>query len=223
MSWVCSSTSIPLVGAAERSRLTKSSAACWHHDAGNVRQHVGEISILPMPSHDRSLTGLIAFAGLGAINAFAPSVLEIVGEKLAAALTKARAPRICDGPRRNGHRPDGAGLRGRFLTGFMRGLSNAKEGEPSQDVDLRDRCGAERRDSSGNEGPVRGGLLRQARLRDRLVEGGVPRRAVASRLPRGRRARSICRSSELPKPRSNIASSPQSSEPPYSCISRRSI
>jgi CHAT domain/Inner membrane component of T3SS, cytoplasmic domain len=88
--------------------------------------HLGEISLIAMP-HDRSLTGLIAFAGLGPINAFGPAVLQLVGEKLAIALTDAHVLEFATVP-------VGADIGltvneflGGFLTGFIRGLAGSKE------------------------------------------------------------------------------------------------
>jgi hypothetical protein len=57
---------------------------------GAFDSRVGEISIISMPQQQRSLTALLVFAGMGAINMFAPAVLEIVGEKLAKALSSAK-------------------------------------------------------------------------------------------------------------------------------------
>ena len=119
--------------------------------AGMFESRLGEISLVPMPQ-DRSLTGLIAFTGLGAINEFDSTVLEIVGEKLAVALTKARVVEFATVPVGTD-----SGLTVRdflegFLIGLVRGLNNYEGwSELSQDVDLRDQCGAKRRDSSRNE------------------------------------------------------------------------
>jgi len=88
--------------------------------------HLAEISLIPMP-HDRSLTGLIAFAGLGPINAFGPAVLQVVGEKLATALTDAHVLEFATVPVGTEIGLTVNEFLGGFLTGFTRGLANSKE------------------------------------------------------------------------------------------------
>ena len=87
---------------------------------------LGEISLIAMPP-DRSLTGQIAFAGLGSINAFGASVLEIVGEKLAGRLTNAGIFEFATVPMGTGTGLTVRDFLGGFLTGFIRGLDSAKE------------------------------------------------------------------------------------------------
>jgi hypothetical protein len=103
---------------------------------GAFDSRVGEISIISMPQQQRSLTALLVFAGMGAINMFAPAVLEIVGEKLAKALSSARILEFATVPM-----GVGAGLSikdfvARFLTGFMRGLIATKGGEAVQKLSI---------------------------------------------------------------------------------------
>ena len=99
---------------------------------GAFDSRVGEISIISMPQQQRSLTALLVFAGMGAINMFAPAVSEIVGEKLAKALSSAKILEFATVPM-----GVGAGLSikdfvVRFLTGFMRGLiaTEGRRGRP---------------------------------------------------------------------------------------------
>jgi len=117
--------------------------------AGMFESRLGEISLVPMPN-DRSLTGLIAFTGLGAINAFAPSVLEIVGEKLAAALTKARVLEFATVPVGTGTGLTVRDFLGGFLTGFVRGLSNSKDGANFRKISICE-IDAERNDAIHRE------------------------------------------------------------------------
>ena len=103
---------------------------------GAFDSRVGEISIISMPQQQRSLTALLVFAGMGAINMFAPAVLEIVGEKLAKALSSAKILEFATVPM-----GVGAGLSikdfvVRFLTGFMRGLVATKDGEAVQKLSI---------------------------------------------------------------------------------------
>jgi CHAT domain/FHA domain len=103
---------------------------------GAFDSRVGEISIISMPQQQRSLTALLVFAGMGAINMFAPAVLEIVGEKLAKALSSAKILDFATVPM-----GVGAGLSikdfvVRFLTGFMRGLSATKDSEAVQKLTI---------------------------------------------------------------------------------------
>jgi len=88
---------------------------------------LGEISLIPTP-HRRALAGLIAFAGLGPINAFAPSVLEIVGEKLAIALCNARIFEFATVPVGTDTGLTKRDFLGGFLCGFIRGLSKSTYG-----------------------------------------------------------------------------------------------
>jgi hypothetical protein len=111
---------------------------------------VGEVSILHMPQRERSLTSLLVVAGLGAINAFAPPVLEIVGEKLARALTKARILEFATVPMGVGA---GLSIRDfvvRFLTGFLRGMTDTRPSEAVQKMSIsevdRERSEAIRRE-----------------------------------------------------------------------------
>ena len=97
---------------------------------------VGEVSILRMPSQDRSLTALLVIAGMGAINAFAPPVLEIVGEKLAKALSAAKILEFATVPMGVGTGLSIKDFVVRFLTGFLRGLTDAKDSEPVQKVSI---------------------------------------------------------------------------------------
>jgi hypothetical protein len=89
---------------------------------------LGEISLIPLP-HNRSLTGLIAFAGLGPINAFSPSVLEIVGQKLAVALSDARINQFATVPVGTGSGLTVRDFLGCFLSGLMRGLVSSTQGQ----------------------------------------------------------------------------------------------
>jgi hypothetical protein len=97
---------------------------------------VGEVSILRMPSQDRSLTALLVVAGMGAINAFAPPVLEIVGEKLAKVLSAAKILEFATVPMGVGTGLSIKDFVVRFLTGFLRGLTDAKDSEPVQKVSI---------------------------------------------------------------------------------------
>jgi pSer/pThr/pTyr-binding forkhead associated (FHA) protein len=97
---------------------------------------VGEVSILRMPSQDRSLTALLVIAGMGAINAFAPPVLEIVGEKLAKVLSAAKILEFATVPMGVGTGLSIKDFVVRFLTGFLRGLTDAKDSEPVQKVSI---------------------------------------------------------------------------------------
>ena len=117
--------------------------------AGMFESRLGEISLVPMP-HDRSLTGLIAFTGLGAINSFAPSVLEIVGEKLAVALTKAHVLEFATVPVGTGTGLTVRDFLGGFLTGFVRGLSNSKDGANFRKISICE-IDAERNDAIHQE------------------------------------------------------------------------
>jgi pSer/pThr/pTyr-binding forkhead associated (FHA) protein len=111
---------------------------------------VGEISVVPMPQHERSLTALLIFAGMGAINAFAPAVLEIVGEKLAKALSNAKVLEFATVPMGVGTGLSIKDFVVRFLTGFLRGLTGTKDGEAVQKVSIsevdKDRSEAIRRE-----------------------------------------------------------------------------
>jgi hypothetical protein len=97
---------------------------------------VGEVSILRMPSQDRSLAALLVIAGMGAINAFAPPVLEIVGEKLARTLSAAKILEFATVPMGVGTGLSIKDFVVRFLTGFLRGLTDAKDSEPVQKVSI---------------------------------------------------------------------------------------
>jgi pSer/pThr/pTyr-binding forkhead associated (FHA) protein len=97
---------------------------------------VGEVSILRMPSQDRSLTALLVVAGMGAINAFAPAVLEIVGEKLAKTLSAAKILEFATVPMGVGTGLSIKDFVVRFLTGFLRGLTDVKDNEPVQKVSI---------------------------------------------------------------------------------------
>ena len=87
---------------------------------------LGEISLIAIP-HNRSLTGQIAFAGLGSINAFGPAVLEIVGEKLAVALSSAGIFEFATVPMGTGTGLTVRDFLGGLLTGFIRGLDSSRE------------------------------------------------------------------------------------------------
>ena len=97
---------------------------------------MGEVSILQMPRSDRSLAALLVVAGMGAINAFAPPVLEIVGEKLAKALLAANILEFATVPMGVGTGLSIKDFVVRFLTGFLRGLSDAKDSESVQKVSI---------------------------------------------------------------------------------------
>jgi lysophospholipase L1-like esterase len=90
---------------------------------GGVFGHgLGEISLLPA-NGTRSLSGLLAFAGLGAIGAFAPRALEVVGENLGKVLAAARIDEFVTVPMGVSAGISIKEFLIRFLTGLLRGLS----------------------------------------------------------------------------------------------------
>jgi hypothetical protein len=93
---------------------------------------------------------LLVVAGMGAINAFAPPVLEIVGEKLAKMLSSARILEFATVPMGVGTGLSIKDFVVRFLTGFLRGLTDTKESEAVQKVSIsevdKDRSEAIRRE-----------------------------------------------------------------------------
>ena len=79
-----------------------------------------------------------------------PSVLEIVGEKLAAALTKARVLEFATVPVGTGTGLTVRDFLGGFLTGFVRGLSNSKDGANFRKISICE-IDAERNDAIHQE------------------------------------------------------------------------
>ena len=86
--------------------------------------NVGEISILPTGRHPVR-ADFIAFAGLGAFDAFSPDVLEVIGENLVRTFVSTRIDEFATVPIGGATGAFTPQALERLLTGFLRGLQDA--------------------------------------------------------------------------------------------------
>jgi len=102
-------------------------------ESGQIDATLGKITMLPA-RNERGPVGQVILAGLGAISAFAPQVLEVIGESLARMLIATRTFELATVPIGGN-----AGLSvvmcvESFLTGFLRGLRQADQGHEFRQI-----------------------------------------------------------------------------------------